>query len=149
MGIRRTIIPLGEPCPARDVELGDLPIGGNDNQVAHRHLHGRRVAPAVTAELAVERRRIDAAVAFTQVLQDSIQLPGKAEAAGTVFCQPMFAAGVFAQDLSVCTSTFPVACCKESYAKHGPFGTLSGSARRARGSDMRACVDRLARQKAR
>lgn len=65
-----------------------------------------------------------------------------------VFCLPILATAASAQDLSVCTSTFPLACCKESYAKHGPFGTLHGAARRARDADMRACIARLESKKA-
>ncbi|MDA9473106.1 hypothetical protein XI03_00810 [Bradyrhizobium sp. CCBAU 65884] len=64
-------------------------------------------------------------------------------------CSQLLPSEAFAQDLSMCTASFPVACCKQSYAKYGPFGTLTGAAREARNNDMRVCVDRLAKKKSR
>ncbi len=66
-----------------------------------------------------------------------------------IICLPALNGIASAQDLSMCTASFPVACCKESYAKHGPFGTATGAAKQAREFDMRVCVDRLAKQKTR
>ncbi|GAB9155359.1 hypothetical protein BDS110ZK25_53430 [Bradyrhizobium diazoefficiens] len=52
--------------------------------------------------------------------------------------------------LSMCTTAgFPLTCCKESYAKHGPFGTSYGAAKAARDADMVACQVRLANRKSR
>lgn len=52
--------------------------------------------------------------------------------------------------LAVCTTGgFPLTCCKESYAKHGPFGTAYGAAKAARDADMAACQARLANRKSR
>lgn len=52
--------------------------------------------------------------------------------------------------LAACTSAgFPLTCCKESYAKHGPFGTAYGAAKAAREADMAACQARLANRKSR
>lgn len=52
--------------------------------------------------------------------------------------------------LAVCTSAgFPLTCCKESYAKHGPFGSAYGAAKAAREADMAACQARLANRKSR
>ncbi|QJS41058.1 hypothetical protein [Bradyrhizobium diazoefficiens] len=47
------------------------------------------------------------------------------------------------------TAGFPLTCCKESYAKHGPFGTSYGAAKAARDADMVACQVRLANRKSR
>ena len=63
---------------------------------------------------------------------------------GTVSLLPRTAV---AQDhLALCTSAgLPVTCCKESYAKHGPFGTARGPAKQAREADMAACQARIAK----
>ncbi len=49
--------------------------------------------------------------------------------------------GAFAQDISMCTNSgFSVRCCKQSLAKHGPFGSAYGQAKAARESDMQKCM---------
>lgn len=52
----------------------------------------------------------------------------------------------FAQDLSMCTSTFPVACCKQSYAKYGPFGSANGQAKENRLAELQACAAKKAKK---
>lgn len=49
--------------------------------------------------------------------------------------------GAFAQDISMCTNNgFSVKCCKQSLAKHGPFGTAQGQAKALREADMQKCM---------
>ncbi len=48
---------------------------------------------------------------------------------------------VFAQDISMCTNSgASVRCCKQSLAKHGPFGTATGQAKLNREADMQKCM---------
>ena len=76
-------------------------------------------------------------------------LRGSISLALASICSQLLLSEASAQDLSQCTASFPLACCKQSYAKHGPFGSLTGAAQEARNYDMRVCVDRLAKKKSR
>lgn len=56
------------------------------------------------------------------------------------------ASAASAQDLSMCTATFPVARCKASYAKYGPFGSAHGNTEAARMAELQACQARKAKR---
>jgi hypothetical protein len=57
-----------------------------------------------------------------------------------IFSAASFSTASLAQDLSMCTATYPVSCCKNSYAKFGPFGGANGEAKERRRAELDACA---------